>query len=161
MDLSINISADTVAWYGAILATIAGAKTLYDWWSDRNRLKIEWQFDMRMQGEDDVFFMVTAINKGKRPIKITHVAVKEYGKKEVALLGHSFTNEEQRILTDERPATQYPTVQHDLAPDTLWFVIMYDARGREYRRYNPETTPLFKRWYYRFRKPKTNVVGKK
>ncbi len=156
MRLSITISADTVAWYGAVLATVAAAKTIYDWWSDRSRLKIEWQFDMRMQDEHDTFFMVNVVNRGKRPVKITHVAVKLYGQKEIGLLGHSFTNQDQRILTDEKPATQYPTIQGNISPQSLWLVIVYDARGREYRKYNSESTSYIRRCYYRIVVPKTN-----
>ena len=156
MRLSINISADAVAWYGAILATITAAKTTYDWWTSRARLKITWQFDMQMQGEQDTFFIVNVVNRGERPVKITHVAVKLYGQKEIALLGHSFTNPEQRILTDERPATLYPTIQGRISPQSLWFVVVYDARGKEYRRYNPQSTSFLRRCYYRFVKPKQN-----
>ncbi len=119
MHYSVTISADAVAWYGAILATIAAAKTIYDWWIDRSRLKIRWSFDMLMQDETETFFVVEVINKGKRPVKITHVAVKLYGQQEVGLLGHSFTNQTQRILTDERPSTMYPTVQGDMSPESL------------------------------------------
>lgn len=156
MNVHIDISAGMVAWYGAIIATVGASKNIYDMWNNRSRLKIEWQFNMHMQNETDKFFVITAINKGKRPIKITHVAVKQYGTKEVVLLGHSFTHEELRILTDDRPATTYPVIQGDLGPNNLWYVMMYDARGREYRRYNPESTPFYKRWYYHVFKPRNN-----
>lgn len=154
--LTINISADTVAWYGAILATFAAMKTIYDWWNDLTRVEIKWQFDMLMSGENDTFFVVNVINKGRRPVKITHVAVKLYGMKEIALLGHSFTNPEQRVLTDEKPSTTYPTVQGDISSQSLWYVVVYDARGREHRRYNPVSTPFLRRCWYRLTKPAQN-----
>lgn len=161
MNFSLNISADVVAWYGAIIASVAGAKNLYDWWGDKHRLKIEWQFGMHVQGEEGDYLVITAINKGKRSIKITHVAVKTYGEKRVSILTDSFTKDEQRTLTDDKPSTQYLVKQEGVTPENLWFVIMYDARGREYRRYNPESTPFIKRCYYRVTKPKTNALVKK
>ena len=155
-DLNIVVSASTVAWYAAILSTLGAIKVLSDLWNDRGRIKLEWLFDMRMTGEKDIYFLVRVINKGRRPIKITHVATKLYGQTEIGLLGHSFTHENRRILTEERPSTEYPVVQGDISPKSLWFVAVTDARGKEHRKYNPESTSLLKRTYYHLFKPKTN-----
>lgn len=155
-NINIAISAAAVAWYAAIVSTFGAIKVVRDIWNDSGRIKIEWQFDMTMTGQNENFFLVRVINKGRRPVKITHVATKQYGMTEIGLLGHSFTNEEKRILTEERPSTEYPTIQGNISPKSLWYVIVYDARGKEYRRYNLESTSLFMRTYYRIFKPKTN-----
>jgi len=155
-DVNISISASSVAWYGAILASLTTLKVLKDLWHDRSRVKIEWLFNMSITGETKKYFLVNVINKGRRPVKITHVATKEYGQTRVGLLGHSLTNEKSRILTEENPSTNYPVVQGDISPKSLWYVVVYDARGKEYRKYNPESTSLLTRIYWHMLKPKTS-----
>lgn len=156
-DISINISASSVAWYGAILASLTALKTIVDLLNDRRRIKIEWQFNMKMTDTNDTFFVVTVINKGRRPSKITHVATKSYGQKEIALLTDSFYHQEKRILTEQQPSTMYRVKQGNLSSEILWYVSVTDATGKEYRRYNPETTTLIKRMFWYCFKPKNNA----
>lgn len=160
-NITVNITATHVAWYGALLATLTAFKVVYDLWSDRGRIKIEWQYNMRMTDSDDSYFVVTVINKGRRPCKITHVAYKIVGRKEIALLTDSFYNENLRVLTEEQPSTAYRMEQGELTESKLWFVTVMDARGKEYRSYNPVTTKLWQRAYWHIIKPKHNSIFKR
>lgn len=133
--ITIDVSASTVAWYGAIVATLGGMKALNDILNDRGRLKISFQTDMMIAGggkvsDDQVAIHVT--NKSKRPAKITHVGMRMLPNWDRALL---FAGEQPRTLTEEDPSTVYVQPQKGLDLDNLWFVYVIDARGKEYHWY--------------------------
>jgi hypothetical protein len=146
--IKIDIGASTVAWYGAVVATLGGIKAINDLLNDRGRLKITFQTDMMLVGgnnvkEDQIAIHVT--NKSKRPAKITHVGMRSLPDWNRALLWH---NEAPRVLTEEDPATVYVKPQKGLALESLWFVYVVDARGREYHWYKKRTGRL-KWWQYK------------
>ncbi len=78
-NITIQITASTVAWYGAITATATLGIELVKLWLERRRVKLEILPRMRLMGgiisdTDVVVFKV--INKGKRPITINQHGVK-------------------------------------------------------------------------------------
>jgi hypothetical protein len=149
--LKIDVTASTVAWYGAIVATLGGIKALNDILNDRGRLKVTFQTDMMVVAapgqvsEGHVAINVT--NKSKRPAKITHVGLRRLPNWDRALL---WPNEIPRVLTEENPATVYVKEQEGLDLDNLWFVYVINARGKEYHWYKKRTGRL-KWWQYKLR----------
>ena len=148
--IKIDISASTVAWYGAIVATFGGVKALDDILNDLGRLKITFQTDMMIAGggnvsDDQIAIHVT--NKSKRPSKITHVGMRFLPNWDRALL---YPNEPPRVLNEEHPSTVYVKPQSGLDLEHLWFVYVIDARGKEYHWYKYKSGRL-KWWQYRLR----------
>lgn len=94
-EFSLQITASTVAWYGAIVATLALAINLasffYKLWQDSERVKLKIMPNMRMfpslppHPADTDFVVYVAINKGLRAITITMAGFKyKKGKKKGA-----------------------------------------------------------------------------
>jgi len=146
--ISISITADTVAWYGAIVATLGAVKVIYDIWGDKGRLDISFQRDMFIagsDGEDQV--LIKVVNKSKRPSQITHVGMRFYKDWDKALL---FVNEPTRNLSEANPSAMYLQPQKDLDLADLWFVFVIDVRGKEHHLYW-KRLGFLKWWQYKIR----------
>lgn len=151
-DISLSISADTVAWYGAILATIGSVISLYNLLRDRAKIKLWYSFDNKIIGEfyekGKEYLRVDVTNLGRRPIKVTHVGGQIHGESKTMLFSDSFQKQnEDRILTEQNPSVTYITDQDEIDRKRLWYVFVIDARGREYRTY-PTLGDRLKMWIY-------------
>jgi hypothetical protein len=161
-DINVTISASTVAWYAAIIGTFGGLKALHDLWNDRGRIKIEYRPNMNVKNtrgvydESKKYFSTEVINKGRRPVRVTHVGAKFFDQKETSLFADSFLEGIDRTLTESHPSTSYLTDQSGMRLKKLWYVYVIDAKGKEYRKYAKEL-PLIWRAYFRIRKYKNNV----
>ena len=145
---SLTITADTVAWYGAILATLSAAKVLYDIWGDKGRLDISFQRDMFIAGSDgESQVLIRVVNKSKRPTQITHVGMRFYKDWDKALL---FAGEPTRSLSEQSPAAMYVQPQKGLDLKDLWFVYVIDVRGKEHHLYW-RRLGFLKWWQYKLR----------
>jgi hypothetical protein len=75
--LTITITAETVAWYGAIVATLALGATLVNLWLDRERIRVEARVGWKMIGgpykSDKRYIVITVSNWGRRPRTIDRV----------------------------------------------------------------------------------------
>lgn len=136
-DISINITADMVAWYAAIVATASAFILGYSVWNDRSKVKIKISKNMKIyppdRGEEDKrFIMIGVANAGRRPITITHVGFYEIGKKEGGLLGDSFTKGPREI--QEGKSTSYLMDQSLIDIKKLKTVIAIDATGKTYKK---------------------------
>jgi len=143
--IALNITAPSVAWYGAVVATLSGIKALSDILNDRGRLKISFQTDMMIAGDseaNDEHIAIRVTNKSKRPAKITHVGLRTLPSWNHALL---FAGEASRTLTEEDPATIYIQPQRSIDLEHLWFVYVIDARGKEYHWYKRRYGRI--KWY--------------
>ena len=68
--------------YGAILSTLIGIWTIYYNFLDRPRIKIIAKFGFISPAEkttEDILFIVTAINKGRRPITLSSMGLRLEG----------------------------------------------------------------------------------
>jgi len=155
----IEISAGSVAWYGAIVATISVIFALLNYWRDKARVKIVYQKDIRIAGAQNVYdpaktyFNITVVNKGRRPIKIEKAALKIVDIKGFLLLGDSFASHRIKVLTEENPKTEFLTDQSEIELSKIWYISIYDGIGREYRKYFHLFPTLWRVWYFlRFRK---------
>lgn len=82
MNLSINISAQAVAWYAAIVSTVSVFIAVLNYLSDRRRLKVLAQHGfLTGMGDDSTKVMISVANIGKRPVTISSVGfeVKDSG----------------------------------------------------------------------------------
>jgi len=138
-NISIQISADNVAWYGAIVATGALLVSTYNIWQDRARIRIKYQKGMRMinsappYSDDKDYFIITIINKGRRPVAIGNVAVRLFNGK--AFIAADSLNNANRILTEEKPVTQIMIDQNELDFSKTYYIEAYDKTGRRYKKY--------------------------
>jgi len=155
----IEISANAVAWYGAIVATLSALIALLNYWRDKARVKITYQKDIQIMGRQNVYdqtktyFNITVINKGRRPIKIEKAAIKIVDRKGFWLLGDSFASHRVKVLTEENPKTEFLTDQAEIDFSKVWYIAIYDAIGHEYRKYFHLLPTFWRVWYFfRFRK---------
>jgi len=156
MTYSINISAESVAWYGAIVATLAVIVSIYNIWKDRGHIKITYQKGMRLinaappWSEDKDYFSVHIINKGRRPVAIGNVGIR-YISGDTFLLSGSLDNQSERILTEEKPHTTILTDQSMIDFTKIYCILVYDQTGREYIKYLSYNL-IVKKWLGFFKK---------
>jgi hypothetical protein len=150
----LEISASVVAWYGAIVATVGILVSLYNVLRDRARIKIKYQRDMKIVGPravydpNKIYFNITVINKGRRPVNITKAAIRAIGeKRKYALLADSFSAHRNRVLNESNPTTEFMMEQVEDWLANAWFICVYDATGRGYRKFVHPFLPLSKLWH--------------
>jgi len=149
----LEISASAVAWYGAIVATVGILVSLYNVLRDRARIKIKFQRDMQIIGPQPVYdpnktyFNITVINKGRRPVNITKAAIRTIGReRKYALLSDSFSAHRNRVLNESNPTTEFMMEQIEDLLANAWFICVYDATGRAYRKFLHPLLPLSNLW---------------
>jgi len=145
-DVTLQISASTVAWYGAVVATTGLLISLWNSVRDRARVFMQVQTDMEWVGDTRYMpggkkggsvLILSVINRGRRPVKIERAGVRVLGAThKFKLLTDSFNQGESRVITEESPSTRF-TVEQDLIPmDFIWYFVAFDGAGREYRKYH-------------------------
>ncbi|MBE0568392.1 MAG: hypothetical protein IH577_01790 [Deltaproteobacteria bacterium] len=138
----LEVSGNSVAWYGAIVATISVILSAYNAFRDRARIKITYIKDMIIIGKQDLYnkaktyFNVTVINKGRRPIRIDRAGLRIIGRKRIyALFSDSFMPHRNKVITEESPKTDFMIEQDDDLLNSTWYIVVYDGVGKEYRKY--------------------------
>lgn len=152
-DISFQISADAVAWYGAIVATLTVLVSIHNSWRDRARIKIKFEPNMCVVGmgssypEDVHHLSISAVNMGRRPIRITQAGVQEAGRKGYLVLADSFISHRPQVITEESPTTTFFVRQDLFNLKKVYRVTILDGTGRKYIKY---TTPFptFRRLRY-------------
>ena len=73
--MTIEISANAVSWYAAIVATISAGASVYNAWRDRSRLVFRFMPNMQMVGDLSAkrCLYTSIANAGRRPITISHL----------------------------------------------------------------------------------------
>jgi hypothetical protein len=138
-NININISAEFVAWYAAIIATFSALKVVYDILSDRRKINISYRTDVTIQGvgydPEEKQFCIEIVNSGKRVVKIVNVGYFQTdGTK--SIFSDSVFNLESRILTDNNPSTSYTIPLNDSTPiSKIWYLYALDGRGKTYKKY--------------------------
>lgn len=69
---TVNITASAVAWYGAVVSTLALAGNLWSLWRDRARIEVLARMGYRFAGPapylpNTDYILITVINHGRRP----------------------------------------------------------------------------------------------
>lgn len=137
-NITIEISASTVAWYAAIVATVSVIINVLRYLDDRVKLAIEVKAGMRTFGynpsykKDTDYILVTVINKGKRPVTIGNVGFITKDKKESnAILSDSAFPANREIK--EGQSTDYMLEQSTVDLSKIKYFVAYDKTGREFR----------------------------
>lgn len=151
--LSIQISASSVAWYGAIVATFGAAVAIYTAWKDRPRIKIKFEPDQHMIGnnllypENQTYLCITVINKGRGPIRIEQASVRQYGYKGYFILPDSFRDHRPKVIDEKSPRTTFATSQDQFTINKIYCVVVIDGAGNKYVKY-VKPFPTFMRFFY-------------
>jgi len=106
--IKIEISADTVAWYGAIVATTSLLIGVYKVWIDQPRLKFSVAREYEIWGTDTdgsfkniepgkAFWMIQIANIGRRSIILNSIGVEWRDKKGGALISRDYNGPVQRF----------------------------------------------------------------
>jgi len=147
-----KINTDVVAWYGAIVATSGLFLSGYNIFRDKAKVVVSYQKGMRFlnalspYSENKDYFIITATNKGRRPVAIGNVAIK-YFSGETFILADSVSNQNERVITEEKPETKVVTDQSEIYFSKLYYIQVFDRAGREYRKYLGRF-PTFKKFWY-------------
>lgn len=144
-EYTFEISASTVAWYGAIVATAGALISIYNVLRDRPRIKMQFQKDMNIYGhqsvypKDKTYISITVINKGRRPVNITKAGLRTLGaERKYAMFNDSFSAHRNRVLTEESPTSEFMVEQDEKILELLsgaWYIWTQDATGKMYRKY--------------------------
>ena len=130
---------DIVAWYGAIVATIGLIVATLTYFRDRAKITIKcssnYIYDSPSYKEGVLYFNITIINKGRRPIRMENAGVKIIGQKGTYLLADSFANHRNAVLTEENPRTEYFVEQSKIDISKILYVVVYDGFGNGYKKW--------------------------
>ena len=134
---TIEISASTVAWYAAIIATLSAVVSAYNIFRDRAKLKIAVKPNMKFYPDappygSKTYTIVTVTNTGRRPITVTHVWFETPNKAEQKLLIAGSVKQGPSELAEGKWAN-YPCVQSQLTT-SLRYVCISDSTGRLHRK---------------------------
>ena len=146
-----------MAWYGAIVASLSFAFSVYQIRRDSSRIKISLEKGLSFHNasplykENTDYVGVNVINKGRRPIKITHAAFKILGNEgSQFLLADSFADHRVQVLTEENPKTQFFVEVSLVDVSKIWCIDISDGAGNQYRKYTKKL-PTFMRIIYYFK----------
>lgn len=134
--ISVTISGNAVAWYGAILATVGTLVQLLNFLRDRKVVKISYQTNLKMAGGQsviygpDLYVLVKVVNTGRRPVTISTV-------------GALYRDGTGAIFPDTRPlmpteikegqAIQVIIKQEGIGFEKMAFIEATDAAGTNFR----------------------------
>jgi len=140
MSFDLKITADMVAWYGAIVATTSVLFSGYNIYRDRPRLKIQFQRNLRIINavlpyeEDKDYFSIIVINKGQRTTSIGNVGIKLYTKGSL-IITDCFTHGKNKILNEQNPRVEFLTREEEINFHNCYYIQVFDQTGKTYRKY--------------------------
>ena len=136
-DITITISANTAAWYAAIVATLALIMSGITAWRDRARIKVVARAGYRVTGgggynPNKDYILFTICNKGRRPRTIEKVGwATRQGIPKNFITSDSIHRLPQE-LTEGRSCT-YMAEQEGVDFDNVKYVWAIDQTGKEYK----------------------------
>ena len=157
--IRLEITAEAVAWYGAIVASAAAIFSGINLWRDRARVQVGVNPGMSMYPEDPgeegkTYTLISVSNRGRRPLTVTHVWFElEKDKGQRCLVADS-------VKGGPREVTEGKAVDYVLkdAPEVDLlahkYVCVSDATGRTHRRKLVDALPKDKRKLLRRRTTK-------
>ena len=139
--LILTISAEAVAWYAGIVATLSLVVNILKYLRDRANIKVKWKKDIRIVGEsvyhykkDKNYIAIKVMNMGKRPITIVNVGYITKGKdKPNAILTDSFTVGKVNFELKEGKSQSYYLEQDIVDLSKIKYFVVVDATDREYK----------------------------
>lgn len=154
-DVTIQISAGSVAWYGAVIATLAAAVSIYNVWQDRSRVVLGFGKNFRrVENWDEPLFYISVVNRGRRPVKIDKAWVKVYGYDGEGLLAESLNTAQERTLDERNPKITFWSPEGALEVNNIYRIYVSDETGKVYKKYT-KSFPTFMRWWWAIRVKKS------
>ena len=134
---SVTITVEVVAWYAAIVSTVSPLFSGLSAWRDRARLSITIRPDVQIRNvpqydPNKTYIDITIRNRGRRAVKISTVALKQFEKEGYIMLNDSVHQHMPRVLTEENPRTNFFVEQSLVEPSTIEYAIVHDEAGRMY-----------------------------
>lgn len=157
-DITVNISADIVAWYGAIIATIAALISAYNAILDRPKVRLDFGKNFRRIEEWDApLFYVSVVNQGRRPVRIDKAWVRVYGYEGEVLLTDSIKTLQERTLDEKNPKISFWTKESTMNVDRIYCVYASTDAGKIYKKYFKKF-PTFGKWWWAIRHKKSDDI---
>ena len=130
--ISINISADTVAWYAAAVATLVALKFLLDFFRDKSKIVIFCKANYQKSGDKhkEKYICIKVINKGRRPICVANAAFVLKNKNKAII--NDFIFRSGKEITEGKAET-YWVEQNDELLKNIKYCIVYDQTGKGYK----------------------------
>lgn len=130
--ISITITAETVAWYAAIISTTMLLLRLIELYRDKVNVKLKCEKNMGIIGnpENIDYIMITVINNGKRPVTIGNVSFAMKNGK-YGIFSDSLTNGSRELT--EGKSTSYQIKQDSVNLNVVKYFFAIDKTGREFR----------------------------
>jgi len=156
LDITIQISANSVAWYGAVIATMAAAVSIYNVWRDRSRVVLSFGKNLRrVEAWDEPLFYVSVVNRGRRPVRVDKAWVKLYGYDGETLIADSLGTRLDRTLDERNPKITFWVKESTLETKRIYCIFASDETGRVYKKYI-KNFPTFTRllWFVGHKKIK-------
>jgi len=150
----IEISANAVAWYGAIVASISAFVVGYNVLRDRARLEIKLLANIgtiNIEPDYDsskMYYSIRVINKGRRPIRIGQPALKVVGMEHTFFIITSPSVQNNNVLTEENPSADFLVEQSKIDPAKIWYASIQTITGSEYRIYQHMLPTFWRIWYW-------------
>lgn len=154
---TLTITANAVAWYAAIVATVSAALQLANYLRDRVKIKISFRRDMEIMGDPVrarmTFTIVRVVNTGRRPLTITNIGLKYLQGK-----GAIFVDTIPPLphVLNEGQQMQAFVDQNSLRFDDIRSFEAYDAAEREFR---INFAPWHRRAFWFGRRNATSLLG--
>lgn len=139
--VEVTISAEAVAWYGAVVATASAILSGYLAVRDRASLKVTARPNYQVFGEDPtrLYISVDIANKGRRPVSIRSVALVRVAAGKTTRIVPVESLRRGPVELSEGQGTNYLIPQEDLDLSEIKSVVAYDRTGREWE--GPFATP--------------------
>lgn len=147
----MRVSSEAAAWYGAIIATMSVVVNILNYLRDRPCIAVIPERNQRIVGTrlyspDKIYFIVSAINKGRRPVRIGKVGMRVVKDKTRFVLFGDSLYQSDRVLTEESPRTQFIIEQDDDLLSRGRYVVVYDATGKAYVKSIHPLGRLYRTW---------------
>ncbi|MFQ5861868.1 MAG: hypothetical protein ACE5IC_01990 [Candidatus Brocadiales bacterium] len=139
------MAVDSTTWIAisaVVIAVVSLGWNAYNILRDRPKIALKYHKNMKIRGirpgaydPDKHYFVMTVINKGRRPVNIIRAGVKLLGEggKPWVMFSDSLLSG-NRILTETKPTTDFFIDQSLLKLDSIDFVWAEDATGRVYKK---------------------------
>lgn len=141
----ITITADVVAWYGAILSSSVFLFEIYRYLRDKARLKITYQTEQEIWGDqgngqlvnlekDTTFWTVNIANTGTKDIIIAQVGVEWKHKKGGAIISKDYTGHIQRFTLTSGDSKTITISEKLVKHGEVKFFWVKDATGQDHKK---------------------------
>jgi hypothetical protein len=153
-DITIEISANTVAWYAAIVSTVGLAATLYNMWKDRLQLRVRVSPNMALMNMPQydpakTYVDISVINRGRRPATISTIVLKLYRTKGYVVVSDTLFPHFRRLLNEDQPRTSAFLDQELFDPSRIEYVLVNLESGDmhiSYQKLGARLRRFIQRW---------------